>query len=112
MTTLAERYRFIRSRDFYMRFFLGVAVLAASIVFSNYANNYTAIHSSTSVSDIILDNVPVTSVETAFLEGFITLIFFVVLLALHKPARMPFVLTASALFICIRAFFLIYVLVH
>ena len=107
ITTLVGRYKAISQRAFYIQSATGFFILVISLFFNNYASHYTAIHSGASVSDIILDNVRVLDVETIFVEGFIIYILFVVFLALHKPARVPFILKSSALFICIRAFFLI-----
>jgi hypothetical protein len=53
-----------------------------------------------------LDNLPAKNVDIVFLEGMMIFIGFVVLISLHKPGRVPFVLKASALFIFTRAIFI------
>lgn len=108
MSKLKERYRAIISdRAFYLQLMTGLLLFAFSLFFNFFANNYTANKGVSSVSDLILDHLPVVNVEIIFLEGFITFIALIALLAFQKPARIPFILKAAALFITIRAFFII-----
>jgi hypothetical protein len=107
MTTLAQRYRAIISHKiFYLQLATGILLMMAVLVFNYYANNYTAGLSGTSVSDVILDNISFANVEVVFLEGFMAFLAIVILLGFHKPARIPFLLKASALFIGVRAIFI------
>jgi hypothetical protein len=108
MTKIAKRYSSLKSHKvFYLQLATGILLFSASIFFNHYAQNYTATHFSNSVSDIILDNIPTKNVDVVFLEGFMIFIAFVTFLGFHKPARIPFILKASAMFIGIRAFFMI-----
>lgn len=108
MPTLALRYKaIIKHKTFYLQLATGILLMAASLSFNYYANNYTYTHrSNTLVSDIILDHIPNLNVEVVFLEGFLIFLGFVILVGFNKPTRIPFMLKTSALFILIRAFFI------
>ena len=107
MKKLIKRYGSLKSHKvFYIQLASGIILLFASLYFNYYAQAYTAIHYSNSVKDIILDNIPTKNVEVIFLEGFMFFIAFVILLGIHKPGRVPFILKASALFIFTRAIFI------
>lgn len=108
MSNLKNRYGEIyRHKAFYVQVATGILLFSLSLYFNYYTNNYTANHGIASVHDIILDNIPAKNVEAVFLEGFMVIIALVAALGLHKPKTIPFILKASALFICIRAFFTI-----
>jgi hypothetical protein len=104
---LFKHYRGLSSHKiFYIQLATGILLLCASLFINNFANNYTASHYSSGVSDIILDHLPTVDVEFVFLEGAIALIIFIALLCLYKPLRFPFMCKTVALFIAVRAFFL------
>lgn len=78
-----------------------------SLLLNHAANTYTLSHGSSAVTDIILDNIPAVSVDGVFFEGIIVLVFFIALLGLANPKRIPFLLKSIALFVAVRSFFLI-----
>jgi hypothetical protein len=107
MPKITQRYLSLKSHKvFYLQLITGILFLAFSILINYYAQAFTTTHASNSVSDIILDNLPAKNVDIVFLEGMMIFIAFVVVLALHKPSRVPFMLKASALFIFTRAIFI------
>ncbi len=107
MNKTFERYVSLKSHKvFYLQLVTGIFLFFISLFFNYFAQKYTAIHYSNYVSDIILDNIPSKNVGVIFLEGFMIFIGLVVILCLHKPSRIPFVLKASALFIFTRAIFI------
>lgn len=107
MPKITQRYLSLKSHKiFYIQLVTGIVFLSFSLFFNYFAQAYTATHSSNSVSDIILDNLPAKNVDLVFLEGFMLFIALVAALSIHKPSRVPFVLKASALFIFTRAIFI------
>jgi hypothetical protein len=108
MANITQRYLSLKSHKvFYLQLITGVLFLAFSIFFNYFAQAYTVTHySNNSVSDIILDHLPAKNVDIIFLEGMLIFIAFVIVLALHKPSRVPFILKTSALFIFTRAIFI------
>jgi ABC-type multidrug transport system fused ATPase/permease subunit len=108
MITLARRYaEILRHKGYYIQLTTGILLLAASLFFNAFANNYIATHYTNAVvNDIILDHIPNLNVEVIFLDGFLLFLGFVVLVGLNKPARAPFMFKTGALFILIRAFFI------
>ncbi len=81
-------------------------LLLVSLFVNYFANVYTTSHVSNYVSDLILDNLPVVNVDFIFVEGFIILWIFVILLFVWEPKRMPFVVKSIAVFILIRSVFI------
>lgn len=107
MKRILTHYKNIKSdTNFYLLLITGFLFLAGSIVINFFADNYTARHYTNGISDLILDHLPIINVEFIFLEGILFFIGFVIILALYKPQRLPFMLKTSALFIAIRAFFI------
>ena len=108
MPALFNRYQSLKpNKRFFLQVATGVLLMCAALFFNNYANSYISVKPGAAVNDIILDNIPAMNVEGIFLEGFLSLIGIVILLCLHRPARIPFVLKTSALFILMRTFFII-----
>lgn len=91
---------------FIVEVFVSFLLLLLSLIATYYANYYTYIRASNSVTDILLDNLPVINVSFIFNEG--TFIFFAILavILLYEPTRIPFVLKTTALFIFIRSIFM------
>ena len=78
-----------------------------SLVAAYYSNYYTTLVAGASVRDVILDNLPPMNMNFVFTDG--ALIFLLTILAViifYKPASIPFVIKASALFIIIRSIFI------
>jgi len=82
---------------------LGLIFLAFSMLANYLSVVYTRKQVSNSVTDILLDNIPVFNISFFFVEGAIIFIIFLVILMLLKPKRAPFVLKSMALFILIRS---------
>lgn len=107
MSKLKERYSSLKTLEkYYLQFATGVLLLGFSIFINYFAQAFAVTHASNSVSDIILDNLPAKNVDIIFLEGMLLFIGLVIIICLHKPSRVPFVLKASALFIFTRALFI------
>jgi hypothetical protein len=94
-------------KSFYRNAIFGVLLLAASLFINNFANSYTKTHASNSVSDILLDNLPVVDVHLIYSEGAVLFVLILIIILLYEPKFIPFVFKSIALFIIVRSFFLI-----
>ena len=86
--------------------FIACILLGISLVANYYAGIYATLKASNSVTDIVLDNIPVYNVDGIFIYGPLVLWAFVTILCLNRPKRIPFVLKSIALFVVIRSFFI------
>lgn len=94
---------FWSQKSFRWSVFFGLFLLFTSFISNYYANIYVTQHASNTVSDIVLDNVPVINVGFLFIEG--SLIFWLIIgfFLAKKPDRIPFVFKSVALFVFIRS---------
>ena len=76
------------------------------MVVSFYAIQYATERASSSVSDIILSNIPAFDVDGLFAVGTLLLIAFITLLLLAHPKRIPFALNGLTVFFLIRSGFI------
>ncbi len=107
MSELVGKYKSLWSqKSFLLGVALGLLLLAASLLFTYYANSYTSVKASNPVTDIILDNIPVINVEFVFNEGAVIFVLFVASLIIIEPRRTPFILKSTAIFIIIRSIFM------
>ncbi len=105
---LFVRYRGIfRQGSFLVEVLLGFAVLAGGIFATYLANRYTIIHASNTVTDLILDRVPVVNVNIVFTEGATLFVLALAAITLYRPARIPFVLKSIGLFTLVRSVFMV-----
>jgi len=86
---------------------LGLGFFAVSLFANYYANLYTSIHASNSVTDILLDYLPVVDVHLIFSEGAVVFMLALVGILFFEPKYIPFTIKTIAVFILIRSFFLI-----
>ncbi|MFA6601767.1 MAG: phosphatase PAP2-related protein [Candidatus Paceibacterota bacterium] len=80
-------------------------LLLASLTANFFAGTYATEHASSSVSDIILSNIPVINVDEAFVYGPIIFWAIVSIYCLLDPRKIPFWLKTVALFAVTRALF-------
>lgn len=83
------------------------AYLVLSFLVNFYAGLFATRNISNSVTDILLDNLPVVNVDIVFIEGSLLLWLFVCLLLLQRPERIPFVFKSMALFVLVRSAFIV-----
>lgn len=103
---LWRRYRhYGGQREFRKALLASIVLFAASIVVIFYAMGYATERASSSVTDIVLSNIPAFDVDALFAWGTILLIVFITLLLLAHPKRIPFSLNSLAIFYVIRAAF-------
>jgi len=81
-------------------------LLSVSLVVNFYAGNYATESASSSVTDLILDHLPIYEVDEIFIYGAMLMWIFLTLALLFKPYRAPFTLYCVSLFVLIRAAFI------
>jgi hypothetical protein len=87
-------------------FCVGALLLISSLVLNFYAGIYATEKVSSSVTDIVLDNIPVFDVDMVFIYGPWALWLIVTGLLLREPKKIPFTLKSIALFVFIRSIFI------
>lgn len=106
MKSLISRYKLhFGDKKFILSLTLSLLLLASSLVANFYAGIYATEKASSSVTDIILNNIPTFDVDGMFMYGPLILWGFVSILCLIHPKRIPFVLKSISLFILIRSIF-------
>ncbi len=108
MQALFKKHRSLwPQKSFILAALAGCFLLLAGVGVGYLANSYTVAHASNSVTDIILDNIPVVNVDFFYAGGASIFIVFLAFLLLYEPRRIPFVLKAVGLFFLIRSGFVI-----
>ncbi|MDP3004023.1 MAG: phosphatase PAP2-related protein [Candidatus Azambacteria bacterium] len=107
MNRLFEKHKFQWSqKSFLFSALLAFLFLAASLFVNYAAGNYATEKASNSVTDIILDNLPIMNVNGIFMYGAILFGVFLVILLIKEPKQIPFIIKSAALFYFIRAIFI------
>jgi len=96
-----------RHKEFMSSVVFGTALLVISIVTNFYAGIYATEMASAPVTDIVLSNIRLYDVDAIFIYGPLVLWFFVTILCLRDPKRIPFILKNIALFVLIRSVFIV-----
>ncbi len=98
---------YVRSKPFITSLVWGMLFLLAGVVITYFAIVYATQSASSSVTDIILSNIPVFDVDGIFIWG--PVIFWVLAAGyvFLRPRTMPFTFKAIGLFLVIRSFFVI-----
>ena len=103
---MKEYFLYFKDRKFLMNIFISLLLLGASFVVNFYAGNYATRSASNSVTDIILSNIRVYDVDAVFVWGAIVFWFFMIVLFILKPKKIPFTIKSIALFTLIRSVFI------
>ena len=82
-------------------------LLIASLIINFYAGTYATEKASSSVTDIILSNIRVFDVDLIFTYGSVLFWLFMITIFIYRPNRLPFCLKTIALFVIIRAIFIV-----
>jgi len=98
--------QYLKDKSWLWLSFSGVLLLGASLVANFYTTKYASVSMSNPVSDIILSNIRVFDVDGIYAYGGIIFWSFLFLLALSKPAKIPFISKSVALFVLIRSIFI------
>ncbi|MCX6731894.1 MAG: phosphatase PAP2-related protein [Candidatus Parcubacteria bacterium] len=87
---------------------VGIFLLAASLIVNYFAGIYATRIASNSVTDLLLDNLPVFDIDGLFVYGAISLVVFLVIIVWRKLEYFPFVVKSVALLVFIRSIFVIF----
>ena len=99
--------RFWGMADFRNSTILGLIFFVISVALNYKANVYVATKAGSGVGDVLLDILPVVNTEFFLIEGALVFILGVMYLMFRRPQRVPFILKSVALFVTIRAGFLV-----
>ena len=104
---IIERYQsYFRQGSFLFSYAFSFVAICVSLLVMKYAWLYAGEKASNSVTDIILDNIPVFNVEALFVYGPFVLIGLVVIFLMCRPNWFPFTVKSIALFILVRSLFI------
>jgi len=104
---IAGKYKTLFSNKQYLASVaVGISLLGVSLIVNYIAGSYATHNTSNSVTDLLLDNLPVLNVDTFFVYGAIALVAFIAILVGREPERLPFVIKSIALFVFTRAIFI------
>lgn len=106
--TLVKHKHYWRQHDFPRSVSFGFLFLLVSIIFNHFASIYATDRASSAVTDLLLDNLPVINVDFIVNEGMGIFAFFIVIVILLEPKRLPFAIKSIALFYFIRSFFIMF----
>lgn len=84
---------------------IGLALFLVSLYLNNTASAYALRSASSSVNDIVLDNIPIVNVGWVVSTGALLFFIFSTVAGIIHPKKLPFLLKSAALFIVIRAAF-------
>lgn len=105
--TYLKHKTFWKQRQFVATVFASFAMLTIANIINYYAGTYATERASNSVTDLILNNIPVFDVDHLFVYG--TFIFWAILIGvwIYHIDRLPFSVKALSLFIVIRSLFIV-----
>ncbi len=95
------------SHEFVISVAIGAFFFIAAMVLHYAAGVYATSRAGVAVADLLLSRLPVMDVNIVFVEGNILFWMIVTSLMISAPKRIPFILKSLALFMLIRAFFVI-----
>ena len=104
--TAIKHTLYIKDKRYLISVLSAVALLCFSLLVNYYAGLYATERASNSVTDLILDNIPVFDLDGVFVYGAILFWTFVGLLCINRPHVLPFTFKSIALFTLIRSLFI------
>ena len=105
--TLKKHKEFWAKKDLSFSSFLALVFFIVSLVINYGAISLSYRDASNSVTDILLNNLPVINTDIIFSEGAAVFVLFVVFLFIANPKIIPFTLKSVSLFICVRSCFVV-----
>lgn len=102
---MPQRYKNLFTKDYLRSVFFGLLLLVLAMALQAYALSYASRVPSTSVHDLILDNIPIINLNPIVVEGALAAIAGSIILLAFKPKYIPFALKAVAIFIATRGIF-------
>lgn len=97
---------YVLNRTFIYSTFFSVFFLALAMLVNFQAGLYATEKASNSVTDLVLDNIPVFHLDGTFVYGAFLLWVFFGIICIKNPRIIPFSFNSVALFTLIRSFFI------
>jgi hypothetical protein len=97
---------YFKNRDLVISSLVSLALLLISLVANFYAGTYATEKASNSVTDLILNNIPVFDVDGIFVYGPLFFWAFCAIFVVGLPQRIPFTLKSISVFVFIRSVFI------
>lgn len=108
MRNIINKHKFFwTQKAFLFDAFLGLFLLFVGLFATYYANSYTVMHASNSVTDILLDNLPVVNVDFIYSGGALLFLIIIGIVLLIEPRRIPFTLKSISIFFLTRSLFMV-----
>ncbi len=108
MKSLIAKHKMLWSDKFFTISAIIGFLLFTSSLFVNYsAIKYATLVAGNSVTDILLENLPVVNTDIIFSEGATLFVIFIAILLILEPKTIPFTLKSVALFIFTRSVFVV-----
>lgn len=106
MEKIIRKHKFYwTQKTFLISVLAGLVFFAVSVIINYYANLFAIEEAGNSVTDLLLNVLPVVDTNLLFFEGSLLFIVFVAGLLFKEPKAIPFTLKSIALFIIVRAGF-------
>lgn len=102
---LRNRYEVVRTMGYPQSALFAFLFFVTGLAANSLAELYATEKASSSVTDLILSNVPVVDVDYVFVYGALLLVVVIIALCLWRPRDLPFALAALGMFFLIRAVF-------
>lgn len=103
---IAHCKSYLRDWAFMRSVLLSVGLVLVSLAVNYYAGTYATQQVSNPVTDIVLSNTRTYDLDGVFVYGIFGLVFFIIVLCMEKPQRIPYAAKSAALFVLIRSFFI------
>jgi hypothetical protein len=96
---------YFANKNFLISFFSSLFLLGVSLIVQFFVSNYVNSLPGVPVTDLILSNIRVYSVDGIFVYGSVLLLFIGILIGFQRPNYLPFIMKSVALFTLIRSVF-------
>lgn len=106
MKSLNAKHKMLWSdKSFTLSAIIGLLLFTSSLFINYSAIKYAALKAGNSVTDILLENLPVVNTDIIFSEGALLFVIVIAILLVLEPKTIPFTLKSVALFIFTRSVF-------
>ena len=94
-------------KRFWLFCFFGLVFLASAFIFTTLSGKFADSRGGASLSDLLLDRLPVVNLDFLNTWGFLFIVFaFALAVGVYQPGEIPFVLISVALFASVRSGFI------
>lgn len=108
MDVVSKNKVLFSNKQYFVSIAVGILLLVASLIVNYFAGTYATRSASNSVTDLLLNNLPVFDVDAFFVYGIIALFVFIGITIWREPEHLPFVIKSIALFVFVRSIFVIF----